>query len=400
MPLIAIGLMLFVYIAWDKGQASYATDGDALVYGRVKQGVLEVKVRGTGYLVPLDVRWIAARVEGRVEQLLIKPGTSVEAGDLILELSNPELVQLLEETRWEMEALDAETTAQQVTLQSQLLDQKTVVLNAQLDYESAKLQLDAEAQLIGGDKAAVSRLDYERSKLRTRQYQQRWEIEQQRYEKMEENHQAQTHALQARLNKMQKTVQKVEQQVDSLMVRASMDSVIQEIPLQLGEQVLPGANMVKLARQDELIAELQIQEAQIRDVSIGQPVLIDTRNNTVNGVVTRVDPAVIGGTVQVDVAFVDPLPADARPDLSVDGEIQVSHIEDTLYVSRPLFSQSHSQTAVYRLTQDGDYAERVQVRLGSGSVNEIEVLQGLQAGDQIILSDSSSWESHDLISIN
>jgi multidrug efflux pump subunit AcrA (membrane-fusion protein) len=399
-PVLLIAVTVLGYFVLERGSAGVAADADLLLYGDVERGALVVNIRGTGILAPREIRWIAANVEGRVERILIKPGDAVSKGELILELVNPEVVQQMEETQWELEAVEAQSRASAAELQSRLLDQKSVVIDAQLNYESAQLQLDAEATLIEGNSAAVSKLDYERSKLRAKQTFQRWEIEKERFQSMEINVAAQLNAQQANLNKMRKTLQRAEQLAEGLSVRASMDAIVQEVALEAGERISVGSNIAKLARQDELIAELRIPEVEIRDVAIGQRVIIDTRNSTVEGNVSRIDPAVSEGTVLIDVEFTEPLPADARPDLTVDGRIEVANIQDTMFVSRPLFAQSKSTTSVYRLTADGDFAERVRVRFGSGSINVIEVAEGLDPGDRIIISDVSKWSSHDRIRLD
>lgn len=299
----------------------------------------------------------------------------------------------MEKTQWELEALKADTVAQQVAQESALLDQKSAMLNAQLDFESSQLRQKAQAKLFNQKSGAVSRIDFENTLMETEQFHQRWQIQHARYAKMEENLQAQNNARQARLNKMKKILERIQQQVDGLQVRATMHSVVQEIPLEPGQQIPVGSNIAKLAQQNSLIAELQVPELQIRDVAIGQKVLIDTRNSQFEGYVARVDPAVVNGNVQVDVEFNQMLPKDARPDLTVDGEIKVAEIADALHVSRPLFAQSESQTGLYRLTDDGQFAERVSVKLGKGSVSQIQVIDGLTAGDRIIISDSTSWET-------
>ena len=182
--------------------------------------------------------------------------------------------------------------------------------------------------------------------------------------------------------------------------RQSLDSVVQDVSVEPGQRVNMGSNLAKLAQQDSLIAELQVAELLIGEVSIGQLVTIDTRNNTVSGIVARVDPAVVNGNVQVDVTFTEALPSDARPDLSVDGEIMITDIADTLYVSRPIFSQRQSNTTIYKLNQDGNLAQRTQVKLGKGSINQIQVIEGLAVGDRVIISDSSSWQKYQKVRIN
>ncbi|TQV72307.1 HlyD family efflux transporter periplasmic adaptor subunit [Aliikangiella marina] len=385
---------------WVFGQADFVANSDAMVFSEVKRGDFKVSVRGNGVLVPANIQWLSTNVEARVERLVVKPGKMVTQGELIVELSNPQLLQQLEETMWELEALEADAQAQQVAQESALLDQKSAMLNAQLDFESSQLKQKAQAKLYQQKSGAVSRIDYENTLMETKQLKQRWQIQQERYAKMQENLDAQNNARQARLNKMKKTLERIQHQVDGLNVRATMNSVVQEIPLEPGQQVPVGSNIAKLAQLDSLIAELQVPELQIRDVAIGQKVLIDTRNSHIEGFVSRVDPAVINGNVQVDVEFSISLPAEARPDLTVDGEIRVAEIANTLHVSRPLFAQSESQTGVYRLTDDGQFAERVIVKLGKGSVNQIQIIDGLTAGDRIIISDSTSWETYQRIRIN
>jgi HlyD family secretion protein len=385
---------------WFLGQADFVIDKDIVVYDQVKRGDFSVSVRGTGLLIPDNIQWLSANVEARVERVIVKAGKLVKKGELIVELINPQLVQLLEETRWELEAKIAESKAAQVEQKSTLLIQKAVMLNAQLNYESSKLKQEAHTELFQKSTGAVSKIDYEQTRLETIQLKQRWEIQQDVLTTMKENVAAQENARTARLNKMQKTLERAQQQVDSLMIVASIDSVVQEVPVEPGQRISMGANIAKLAQQDSLIAELQVPELQIRDVVIGQHVTIDTRNNKVAGIVTRVDPAVVNGNVQVDVKFVGDLPKDARPDLSVDGEIKITALTDVLYVNRPIFAQSQSTSAIYKVSDDGNFAERTNVIFGKGSVNEIQIIEGLSLGDKIIISDPSTWETYQKIRIN
>ena len=317
-----------------------------------------------------------------------------------MELTNPLLQQIAEETRWELEAFTAESRALDVSLQTQLLDQKATVLNAQMLYESTKLRLDAEESLLNKGKGTVSMLDYKKSKLETRQYKLRWDIEVERYAMLEENKTAQLAAKHARLNKLAKTLNRAEDQVASLRVTATIDGVVQEMPLEPGQRIAIGGNIAKLARQDQLIAELKIPERQIRDVMIGQMAIVDTRLNKIKGRVVRIDPAVTNGTVQVDIEFDQPLPPEARPDLSIDGTIVINQLPNTLYVGRPTFAQSKSAGVIYKMTTDGKYAEKATVRFGVGSSNQIQIIDGLNLGDQIILSDHTAWEHISKIAIN
>ena len=379
--------------------AAYTTERQQLLVGKVEQGDMHVNVRGNGLLVPNDVRWIASNIEGRVERILVKAGAIVKKGDLLLEMTNPRLVQMAEETRWELEAFSAETKALEVALRNQLLDQKAVTLNAEMLYQSAKLRLDAEQTLLDQGKSSVSQIDYEKSKLEAAQYKQRWEIEQQRLAGLKENNIAQLQAKKARLNKLRKTLNRAQDEVASLNVIAAIDGVVQEMPLEPGQRISIGSNIAKLAKQDDLIAELQIPERQIRDVAIGQTAIIDTRRNKIQGIVNRIDPAVSNGTVKVDVVFKAPLPSEARPDLSIDGNIQISHLSNTLYVSRPAFAQSQSTSVLYKLSTDGSKAQKVAVNFGVGSAAQIQILGGLNVGDEVILSDHSTYEHIDTIAI-
>jgi HlyD family secretion protein len=382
------------------GEADFTVDGNTIVYDQVKRGEFSVSVRGSGLLIPDNIEWLSANVEARVERVVVKAGKLVKKGDLIVELSNPQLEQLLEETQWELEARVAEAKADAVEKKSALLTQKAIMLDAKLNYESSKLRQEAHNELLQTSQGSISKIDYEQTLLATTQFKQRWKIQQEVFSTMEENLQVQKEARVARLNKMRKELERAQQQVNSLKIFATIDSVVQEVPVEPGQRISMGGNVARLAQQDSLIAELQVPELQIGNVAIGQRVIIDTRNNKVAGIVSRVDPAVVNGNVQVDVSFIDPLPVDARPDLAVDGEITITEITDTFFVNRPLFAQSQSYSSLYKLSEDGQFAERVNVKLGQGSVNQIQVIEGLTVGEKIIISDSSSWDSYQKIRIN
>lgn len=382
------------------GEADFTVDGNTIVYDQVKRGEFSVSVRGSGLLIPDNIAWLSANVEARVERVVVKAGTLVKKGDLIVELSNPKLEQLLEETQWELEARVAEAKADAVEKEAALLTQKAIMLDAKLNYESSKLRQEAHNELLQTSQGSISKIDYEQTLLATTQFKQRWKIQQEVFSTMEENLQVQKEARVARLNKMRKELERAQQQVNSLKIYATIDSVVQEVPVEPGQRISMGGNIARLAQQDSLIAELQVPELQIGNVAIGQRVIIDTRNNKVAGIVSRVDPAVVNGNVQVDVTFIDPLPLDARPDLAVDGEITITEITDTFFVNRPLFAQSQSYSSLYKLSEDGQFAERVKVKLGQGSVNQIQVIEGVAVGEKIIISDSSRWDSYQKIRIN
>ena len=396
--LAALVVMGATYYLWYLGQADMSVDANTLVFDEVKRGKFTVSVRGAGVLVPDNIEWLSANVEGTLIKRAVKPGHRVKKGDLIVELHNPRLQQQLAEAQWELAALEAELTAADVTLASSLQQQKSNLLNAQLEYETSQLEFNARADLI--KTGAVSHLDYNRTRLAMDQAQQRVQAHQQQLTKIEESLIAQRNAHSARLNQHQQRVAIIQQQVNDLRIEASMDSVVLELPLVSGQRVMMGDTIAKLAQQDSLIAELQIPELHIRAVAPGQRVIIDTRNNKIEGQVARVDPAVINGSVQVDVQLNDPLPDDARPDLSVDGEIKISEIADTLFVARPVFVQSQSSAVLFKLSADGHFFERVSVRLGQGSANHIEIIEGLLPGDNIIISDPTRFSSYEKLRVN
>ena len=272
------------------GEADFSVERETLVLSEVQRDDFTVSVRGSGVLVPEDIQWLAANVESKVERLVVKAGNQVKAGDLIVSLSNPQLVQQLEENKWELEAMEAEFKAAEVAEESTLLNMSAQVINMKMNYESSLAREKAQQQLLSTN--AVSKLDYERTTLETKQYKERWQISQQQYKKMKDNLKAQNVSRLARLNKTRKIVERIQQQVDELQVKATMDSLVLEMPLEPGQRIAMGTNIAKLARHDSLIAELQIPEIQIRDVAVGQKVIIDTRNSKFEGEVSRVDPAV------------------------------------------------------------------------------------------------------------
>jgi len=393
-------LIAAFYYSMLLAQSGVSIAKETIIYAEVKQGTFSVSVRGAGLLVPDKIQWLSASVDAHVERVVVKPGKAVKKGELIIELSNLQLKQLLDETRWELTAKIAESKASEVEQKSALLNTEALMLDAQLKYESSKLKLDAQQELFNKKSGAVSKIDYEKTKLETKQFKQRWFIQNKILQSMHENISAQSNARESRLNKMRKTLERAEQQVKNLMVYASIDSVVQEVAVEPGQRITMGSNLAKLAQKNSLIAELQVAELLIGEVTIGQQVTIDTRNNKAKGTVIRVDPAVVNGKVQVDVAFTEALPADARPDLSVDGEIKITDITNTLYVNRPVFAQSSTTSMLYKLNPQEDFADRISVNLGKGSINKIQIIDGLALGDKIIISDPSRWQEHEKIRLN
>jgi HlyD family secretion protein len=387
----AIGIFRMEPAAPSVDRASVWTD-------TVKRGEMLREVRGPGVLVPREIRWIAAETSGRVERLLIKPGARVEPDTVLMELSNPDIVDMQLAADAALTAAKADYSARQMTLESQLLDQRANFAGIEADFESARLQAEAEREL--NAKGIISDITYRRSELLSERLRVRLDIEKERIAKFEATIQAQLAAERARLTQLENEVALRQRQHDGLMVRAGIHGVLQQTPVQEGQQVAAGTNLARVARPDLLMAELRIAETQAKDIALDQPVRIDTRNGVVPGRVVRIDPAVQNGTVQVDVDFDGDLPPGARPDLTVDGTIEIERLSEVLFVGRPAYGQPNSTISLFRLDPASNRALRVPVRLGRTSVNLVEIEQGLEVGDTVILSDTSAWDEFDRIRLN
>jgi len=396
---LLIILTLISIFLFNKSSASYLANKESLLIDAVQRGELNISVRGTGVLVPKDIRWIAIDIPGRIDKILKKSGAKVYKGDLLMVLTNPQLQQELTEAQWELQALEAETQAQKVSLESDLLDQEIAVINEKLNHERALLTLNAQEELLGQGIVAVSIIDHEEVKINVIQFKQRWDLEQKRLDKRQENLKAQMKASNARLTSMRKSVLRIQEQVGSLQVKATMDAIVQEMPMELGQQVNAGTNLAMLARSDRFIAELRIPEKQIKDVIIGQKVTLDTRSSKIQGIVKRIDPAVNNSSVQIDVELLGTLPKEVRPELTIDGVIEIATIANTLFVKRPMFANSFSQSKVYLIDNENLSANHHEVEYGHMSSQYIQIVHGLKEGQNIIVSDTSSWQQHQQIRI-
>lgn len=364
----------------------------------VKRGEMLREVRGPGTLVPKEIRWIAAETAARVERIVVRPGAAVEADTVILELSNPEVDDLKLAAESALKAAEADYSARQMTLESQMLDQRANLAGVESEYESARLQAEAEREL--AENGIIPRIQARRSELAAEQLKLRVGIEKERLDKFGQTIKAQLAADRARMDQLRNAADLRRRQAEALQVKAGIAGVLQQVPVQEGQQVAPGTNLARVAKPGELMAELRIPETQVKDVALAQPVRVDTRNGVVAGRVVRIDPAVLNGSVLVDVELTGELPASARPDLSVDGTIEIERLADVLYVGRPAYGQPESEARLFRVDPDTGIAERVPVRLGRASVNLIEVVQGLEPGDEIILSDTSQWDGHDRLKLD
>ncbi len=361
----------------------------------VKRGSMLRQVRGLGTLVPEEIRWIPAFTEGRVERIIVRPGAVVKADTVILELSNPTQTQAAQDAESQLRAAEAQLTSLRVRVQNDVLAQEAAAANVQADSRQARLQAEADAEL--ARQGLVSSLTTKLSMVKADDLEMRTAIEQKRLAEMKSSVQAQLAVQQAEVERLRTMVALRQDQVASLRVRAGIAGVLQQVPVEVGQQVTLGANLARVADPSRLKAELKIAETQAKDIQIGQVAAVDTRNGIIPGRVSRIDPAVQNGTVTVDVALEGELPRGARPDLSVDGTIELERLDNVLYVGRPAYGQEQSVVGLFRLEDDGQTAVRTKVTLGKSSVNTVEIRGGLKEGDSVILSDMSTWDAFDRI---
>jgi HlyD family secretion protein len=364
----------------------------------VKRGPMLRQVRGLGTLVPEDTRWIPATTQSRVDRILLRPGTAVRADSVILELSNPQLEQELRDAELKLQASGASLTNLRVQLQNDDLQQQASAASIEAEYVKAKLLAEVNEEL--WKQQLVSEIIVRQSKVDADQLAIRNGIAKKQLASAAESMQARLAVQQSDVDQARAVMVLKRRQVNELRVRAGFAGVLQVVPVEVGQQVAPGTNLARVANPSRLKAELKIAETQAKDILIGQAASIDTRNGVVEGRVARIDPSVQNGTVTVDVTIDGPLPKGARPDLSVDGTIELERLADVLYVGRPAFGQDESTVGLFRMLKDGNMAERAQVKLGRSSVNTIEILSGLTIGDQVVLSDMSAWDAYDRIQLN
>jgi len=364
----------------------------------VQRGDMDRNVRGAGTLVALDVRFVAAPVEGRIERIPALPGVTVKADTILMDMSNTELQQSSAEAESQLRAAEADYTDLQAKLSSEILNEQSAAAAAESQSAQAKLQAEADAQL--NAQGLVPKITAQLSHLKSDILEKQAGIEKQKVVKGQNSVDAQLAAQRARVAQSRSNYELKRSQLESLQVRAGIDGVLQELPVQVGQRVTQGTTLARVARPERLKAELKIPETQAKDVKVNQKASIDTRNGIVQGHVIRVAPSVQDGTVIVDAALDGPLPEGARVDLSVDGTIDIEHLVNVLHVGRPAYGQPQSTVEMFKLVEGGKAAERVKVKLGRSSTNTIEVVSGLAPGDQVILSDTSAWDGHDRIRLN
>src|SRR5829696_3233761 len=377
--------------------AAPTLDRSTAVIETVKRGEMVRDVRGNGTLVPEVTRLVPAPADGRVEKILLQAGVEVDAATVIVELSNPQLEQQATDTEFQVKAAEADQENLKVRLESDSMTQKAAIATINSQYSQAKLQLDADEVL--AKQGLVSLLVLKISRVSVQDLANRLKVEQERLAVSAKSVKAQMNAATSRLQQLRALAALRRQEVDALKVRAGTNGVLQQVLITEGQQVTPGTNIARVADPTSLKAVLRVPETQIKDMRVGQPAIVDTRNGLIQGQVSRIDPAAREGTFEIDVSLNGPLPPSARPDLSVDGTIELERLRDVLKVGRPAFGQAHQTIGLFVLTPDGTEAERRTVKLGRNSVSTSEILEGLKEGDQVIISDTSQFDSYNRIRI-
>lgn len=398
--LVVVGLAVVGGITFGLSRLQAATpslDRSTAVIDTVKRGQMLREVRGIGTLVPQSIRWVPAPADGRVEKILVAAGVEVGSDTVILELSNPQMDQEALDAEFQLEAAQADKEVLRVRLESENMTQQSAIATINAEYSQAALVLKADEAL--AKQGLVADLVLKISRVKVSSIADRLKVEQQRLAISGKATKAQMNAQESRIHQLQGLARLKKDQVAALNVRAGTSGVLQQITAQVGQQVTPGLNLARVADPASLKAELRIAETQIKDVKLGQPVAVDTRNGIIPGQVSRIDPAAREGTFVVDVELTGPLPASARPDLSVDGTIELERLTNVLYVGRPAFGQGQQTIGLFRLSSGSNEAVRTQVMLGRSSVSTIEVVSGLREGDQVILSDTSAMDSYNRIRV-
>jgi HlyD family secretion protein len=363
----------------------------------VKRGEMLRQVRGIGTLVPEEVRWIPATSDGVIEERRVRAGDVVKPDTILLIMSNPDVRQRSTDAELQLKGAEADLASLRATLQNEILNQEATEANTEAEYNKAKLDYEANLEL--AKDGLIADVILRKSQVTAQELASKTETEKKKIEGIAKSVDARIGAQQARVDQLRVVYELRRKQLEELNVRAGVAGVVQQVPVEAGMRVAPGTILAKVAEPGRLKAELQIAETQVKDVIPGQVASIDTRNGIIPGQVIRIDPAAVNGTVKVDVQLNGEYPRGARPDLSVDGTIDIERLANVLYVGRPAYGQAESTVGIFKLMQNGE-ANRIQVKLGRSSVNQIEILEGLRESDQVILSDMSTWDSYDRVRLN
>lgn len=398
--LIVVGLAALGGITYGLAKlkpAAPTLDRSTAVIETVKRGEMVRDVRGNGTLVPEVTRWVPAPAQGRVEKINLQAGVEVDPSTVIVELSNPQMEQQATEADLQVKASEADVENLKVRLESDTMTQRAAIATINAQYSQAKLQLDADEVL--AKQGLVADLVLKISRVSVQDLANRLKVEQERLAVSAKSTRAQLNAASTRLQQLRVLAQLRRQEVENLKVRSGTAGVLQQVSVQVGQQVEPGFNIARVADPTSLKAVLRVAETQISGVRVGQPVIVDTRNGLIQGKVSRIDPAAREGTFEIDASLDGPLPPSARPDLSVDGTIELERLPDVLKVGRPAFGQAYQTVKMFVLTPDGTEAMHRTVKLGANSVSTIQILEGVREGEQVIISDMSTYDGYDRIRI-
>ena len=395
---VAVLGVIVLSVAVSRLEPALPTVAEATLWpGTVRRGPFVREVRGTGTLVPEEIRWISATTSGRVERIVLRPGAEVEPGTVILELSNPDLAQSVRSAELEWQTAVAQLGNQRATLANTRLSQESSLLDAKSALELAETDLELNRSL--AKDGLVSGFFIRQKEATVDQAKNRVALLEKQLAATIENEAFQIAPAEASVNQRKAEYERLSRQLADLDVKSPMSGLLQLINVEVGQQVGSGANLARVSDPTKLKAEIRIPETQTRDLVIGQPADVDTRNGHVKGIVSRIDPASEGGTVGVDVTLEGPLPAGARPDLSVDGTIELDRLTDVLFVESPTFGQENSTISLFKILPNGE-AVRTPVRIGRRSVQFVEVVEGLSEGDRVVLSDMSQYDAFDRLRIN
>jgi len=395
----AVIILTVITVALERLKPAAPTVDRSLVWiGTAKRGPMVRQVRGPGTLVPEDITWLAARTQGRVDRIILHPGAIVKPDSVILILNNPDVVQAASDAESQLKAGEAELANLKMTLEGAELNAESEAATARANFEQARMTAEVDQNLFKD--GLVAELQLRLAKVNAEQSNELNSIAEKRYLFAKESTAPQLAVKQAEVDRLADQARLKRNEANALSVTAGMNGVLQVVPVEVGAEVQPGTNLARVADPTRLKAEVQIAETQAKDVQLGQRAEIDTRNGIATGTVSRIDPSVQNGTVTVDVALPRPLPSGARPDLSVDGTIELERLDDVVFVERPAFGQEKSTVEIFKLDPDGVYAARVPVALGRSSVNTIEIVKGLEPGDRVILSDMSQWDANERIKLN
>ena len=377
--------------------AAPSVDNGTIWTDTVKRGPMLREVRGLGTLVPETILLIPAATDGRVDKRYILPGTPVKAETSILDLSNPELQQTALDAEYQMKGAQANLEQTRALLQNQLMDKRTQAASVSSAYHTALLDKETNEKLAAN--GLVSDLIYKKSQVAAAELEKQDDLAQKEVETFENSIASQMAVQQASLDEKRAMYELKKSQLDQLHVRPGIDGVLQELDVEVGQKVTMGTVLARVAQPSHLKAQLKIAETQAKDITIGQKASVDTHNGIIAGHVTRIDPAVQNGTVTVDVGLDGALPPGARPDLSVEGTVEIERLADILFVGRPVHGEANSTVGLFKVVDDGREATRVQVQLGRSSVNTVEIVKGLDVGDKVILSDMSAWDNYDRVQL-